>query len=61
MVEEYVEVLRHVKERHRLAMMLVGHGAVFELYGAAFRKEGDAHYIRTGWLSKVDDLLRILF
>jgi hypothetical protein len=43
-VEEDVEVLGDVEKGHRLAVMFVGHGAVFEFDGLAFRQEGDADH-----------------
>ena len=42
MIEEDVEILGHIEERHRLAMVLVRHCAEFKLDGLALRHEGDA-------------------
>ena len=42
-IEKDAEVLRHVEKRHRLAVMLVGHGAELELHRPALGKKGDAH------------------
>jgi hypothetical protein len=41
-IEKDAEVLRHVEKRHRLAVMLVGHGAELELDRLAFGLKGDA-------------------
>jgi hypothetical protein len=60
MIEKDVEVLGYIEKRRRLAMMLIGHGAILELHGATFRKEGDAHHVGARWLAKVDGRLRIL-
>ena len=38
-VEKDAEVLRDVEKRHRLAVMIVGHGAEFELDGFALGHE----------------------
>src|SRR5277367_3603606 len=59
-IEEDAEVLGNVEEGHRLAVVVVGHGAVFELDCAAFGLKGDAHHVRAGRLAEVDYLLGVV-
>jgi hypothetical protein len=46
MIKKYVEMFRHIEERHGFSMVPIGQCAVFELNRAALGKKCDAdHFV----------------